>query len=90
MAKDINKFTLYGDSILVICQMRKTKEPQTIDSPPILQRIIYQSKHLEYIEFYHVYRHHNTMADSLANQGVNLKQVTLIMDQDRALLSNIT
>ena len=68
---DIKDLTVYGDSLLVINQMSykfKVNSPLLV---PLNNSAVNLVKQFEKVQFIHVYRNENTLADKLANRAVD-------------------
>ena len=60
--------------MLVINKLVMAKVKQSSECPPILQTIILLSQQFDQIEFFHIYRHLNSMADVKAKKWATLEQ----------------
>lgn len=83
--RKIRVLTVKGDSEVVIKQMLgkyKVKSENLLD---IYEQSKELEKHFDKIEYIHVYRHLNTRADALSNEGLAKVQKMLSVDRSRIL-----
>lgn len=81
--KNYNRLTVYGDSLLVINQATgvwKCKSPNLL---PILKTINELKGQFEHLEFLHVRREENKRADALANEAMDIQDVSSLSSASR-------
>lgn len=64
----ISKITIFGDSVLAIHQFTKTKKAMSCESSTLSQRILASISQFEQVDFFHVYKHLNSVADEPAKK----------------------
>ena len=70
--KKIKEIDVYGDSLLVIKQMRKEYAVNSFSLKPYNKKAIELSKQIGKVSYSHIYRDQNVLADRLANEGLLL------------------
>jgi ribonuclease HI len=68
----ITNITILGDSQLVIKQMKKEYDVKSQSILPLYQKAADLASHFSPIFFEHIYRKENKIADSLANQALEI------------------
>ena len=69
---NITNITIVGDSQLVIKQMKKEYNVKSLSILPLYQKAADLALHFSTVMFEHVYRKENKIADSLANQALEI------------------
>lgn len=77
----ISELSVFGDSQLVINQVNGIYKVSSPQIKPLYEKVKELKSKIENVEFYHVYRHENQMADKLANDAL-LMQDHDIMQKD--------
>ena len=72
MKNSIKKVQIFGNSKLVINWAVRKFCLQNIQLAQILQEVNRLADMFEYVDFVHIYRERNTLADSLAKDGSNV------------------
>ena len=80
LSKGIAKLSVFGDSRLLIQAIIKEKCPSQINLAQIYQKIRLLSKNFQTINYFHVLRGLNALADREANQGTLLGIGILLID----------
>jgi ribonuclease HI len=70
LSRKIDKLNVYGDSMIVINQMKGIYKVRSENLTELYNRANNISKQFKEISFQHVYRDKNKIADKLANQGI--------------------
>ena len=70
--KNIKEIHVYGDSLLVIKQMRKEYAVNSISLKPYNKKAFELAKQIGKVRYSHIYRDQNALADRLANEGLLL------------------
>ena len=70
--KNINEIHVYGDSMLVIKQMRKEYAVNSFSLKPYNKKAFELAKQIGKVRYSHIYRDQNGLADRLANEGLLL------------------
>lgn len=70
------------DSFIIVNQVRKVEGIPYQTLILILHRIKLILTHFEKVEIYHIKKNLNTVADSLANQGVFLEQGVMTVNNE--------
>lgn len=70
ITKNITELSVYGDSMLVIKQMRGEYKVTSPAMQPLFDKAKLLEKRFSKISYAHVYRDKNTRADELSNQGL--------------------
>lgn len=74
--KGYNRLSVYGDSILVINQVMGVWECNAPKLVPILKAVNKLKSKFEKIEFTHVMRNDNKRADALANEAMDIQNIS--------------
>ena len=69
---EIKKLKVYGDSMLIIKQMKGEYNVNAKNLKPFYLKCKELEKYFEFIEYNHVYREYNERADYLSKQATNL------------------
>tara|TARA_B100000963_G_C22328476_1_gene537518 strand:- start:17 stop:514 length:498 start_codon:yes stop_codon:yes gene_type:complete len=70
--KNIKEIDVYGDSLLVIKQMRKEYAVNSFSLKPYNKKAFELAKQIGKVRYSHIYRDQNALADKLANEGLLL------------------
>jgi ribonuclease HI len=70
ISQNIRELSVYGDSMLVIKQMRGEYKVTSSAMKPLFDKAKLLEKSFAKISYAHVYRDKNTRADELSNQGL--------------------
>jgi ribonuclease HI len=70
ITKNITELSVYGDSMLVIKQMRGEYKVTSSAMQPLFDKAKLLEKSFSKISYAHVYRDKNTRADELSNEGL--------------------
>jgi len=70
--KNIREIHVYGDSLLVIKQMRKEYAVNSFSLKPYNKKAFELAKQIGKVRYSHIYRDQNALADRLANEGLLL------------------
>jgi len=70
--KNIKEIHVYGDSLLVIKQMRKEYAVNSFSLKPYNKKAFELAKQIGKVSYSHIYRDQNALADRLANEGLLL------------------
>lgn len=66
--------------MLVIRELTKAKKVINFESLPLSQRIFASTSQFEQVDFLHMYRHLNPMANKLAKKGDTMSQGVIDLD----------
>jgi ribonuclease HI len=78
--RGIHAISVIGDSKIIVRNARKGSQSSNLFLRVILQRIATVTKRFHNIQFFHVLRRNNQLADAQANQAIGLEQGTLVVN----------
>jgi ribonuclease HI len=79
-SRGIHAISVIGDSKIIVRNARKGSQSSNLFLRVILQRIATVTKRFPNIQFFHVLRRNNQLADAQENQAIGLEQGTLVVN----------
>ena len=80
LSKRISNLVVFGDSRMLILALNRKNRPNQLKLAQVYQKIRFLSKKFHSIDFYHVLRALNEVADKEANYGTVLGRGVLVND----------
>ena len=81
---NIQKITIFGDSMLIVKALHTKKGPTDINLGQMYRKVLLLLMHFSTHKVYHVLRNLNNLADAEANRGTSLSKSQLIVNAENS------